>query len=74
LLRNNGAGADKYMKEDKLLYKQESYLIRGACFEVYNQFGGAFKEKVIDRAFQVALKNKELNIETQKRIDIYLKK
>ena len=58
---------------DKLLYKEESYLIRGACFEVYNQFGGAFKESVIDKALQVALIDKQLKIETQKRIDIYFK-
>jgi len=59
--------------EDKLLYKQESFLIRGACFEVYNQFGGAFKENVIDKSLQIALKNKGLSIETQKRITIYFK-
>ena len=58
---------------DSLLYRQESYLIRGACFEVYKQFGGAFKESVIDKALQVALKDKGLKIETQKRIDIYFK-
>ncbi|MCK5211579.1 GxxExxY protein [Candidatus Parcubacteria bacterium] len=61
------------MKEGKLLYEQESYLIRGACFEVWNEFGGAFKEKVIDRAVQIALRSKKLNIETQKRINIYFK-
>ena len=59
--------------EDKLLYKQESFLIRGACFEVYNQFGGAFKENIIDKSLQIALKNKGLSIETQKRIAIYFK-
>ncbi|MFA6048102.1 MAG: GxxExxY protein [Parcubacteria group bacterium] len=61
------------MSEDKLLYRQESYLIRGACFEVWNEFGGAFKEKVVDNSLQVALKSKGLNIETQKRIDIFFK-
>ncbi len=60
-------------KKSKLLYERESYLIRGACFEVYKEFGGAFKEKVIERALQLALKEKALKIETQKRIDIYFK-
>ncbi|MDP3042924.1 MAG: GxxExxY protein [bacterium] len=59
--------------EDNLLYRRESYLIRGACFEVWNEFGGAFKEKVIDNSLRIALKAKELKIETQKRIDIYFK-
>lgn len=59
--------------QDNLLYRQESYLIRGACFEVWNEFGGAFKEKVIDNSLQIALKVKGLKIETQKRINIYFK-
>ncbi len=58
---------------NKLLYEKESYLIRGACFEVWNEFGGAFKESVIDRSLQIALKYKGLTIESQKRIDIYFK-
>ncbi|MDP3043113.1 MAG: GxxExxY protein [bacterium] len=57
--------------EDNLLYRRESYLIRGACFEVWKEFGGAFKENVIDKSLQIALKGKKLKIETQKRIDIY---
>ena len=59
--------------EDKLLYRQESFLIRGACFEVYKEFGGAFKESVVDKALQIALKERKLKIESQKRIDIYFK-
>lgn len=55
------------------MYRRESYLIRGACFEVWNEFGGAFKEKVIDNSLRIALKAKGLKIETQKRIDIYFK-
>ena len=62
---------DNSKTQSKLLYERESYLVRGACFEVWNEFGGAFKERVIDKAVQVAIKDKGLNIETQKRIDIY---
>ena len=53
------------------LYEQESYAIRGACFAVYNTFGGAFKESIVDRALTGALKEKGLEVEDQKRIDIY---
>jgi len=53
------------------LYEKESYKIRGACFEIYKVFGGAFKEKVIDRALTKALEKQGLKIEEQKRIDIY---
>src|SRR3989338_9014864 len=55
---------------EKLLYKDASYLIRGACFDLYKKFGGAFKESIINNALVVELKSKGLSVETQKRIDI----
>lgn len=55
---------------EKLLYEDASYLIRGACFDLYRKFGGAFKESVINKALVVELKSKGLTVETQKRIDI----
>jgi len=58
-------------KVPDFLYEKESYLIRGACFDVYKTFGGAFKEKAIDRALTKALEKRELKVEEQKRIDIY---
>lgn len=61
-------------KVSDFLYEEESYKIRGACFEVYNEFGGAFKECIIDKALTIALEEKGLQIENQKRIDIYYKK
>ena len=60
------------MKKVKdFLYEEESYKIRGACFEVYKAFGGAFKESIIDKALTIALEKKGLSVESQKRIDIY---
>jgi len=53
------------------LYEREGYLIRGACFDVYKTFGGAFKEKIVDRALTKALEKRGLKEEEQKRIDIY---
>ncbi len=58
-------------KVTDFLYEQESYKIRGACFEVYKAFGGVFKETVVDRALTEALTKQELSVENQKRIDIY---
>ena len=58
---------------EKLLYEDVTYQIRGACFEVWTNFGGAFKEKVIDRALTKELESKGLKVESQKRIDIYYK-
>lgn len=58
---------------EKLLYEDITYKVRGACFEVWKNFGGAFKEKIIDRALFKELKNRGLKVESQKRIDIYYK-
>ena len=55
----------------ELLYKDLTYQIRGACFKVYKEFGGAFKEKIIDKALSKELKNRGLKIDDQKKIDIY---
>jgi GxxExxY protein len=57
--------------EDKLLYKDITYEIRGACFEVWKKFGGAFKEKVAERALKVALGKRGLEVVTQSKINIY---
>ena len=54
-----------------LLYEKESYEIRGGCFWVWKEFGSAFKESVVDKALTEELTRRGLNIENQKRIDIY---
>lgn len=56
---------------DDFLYKEETYKIRGACFEVWKKFGGAFKEKVVDNALTIALEKKGLKVQSQIKIDIY---
>ena len=55
----------------ELLYEDESYKIRGACFKVYNTLGGGIQEKVIERALLKELLAKELEVKTQVRIDIF---
>jgi len=58
---------------DDFLYENESYLIRGACFDVWQEFKGMFKESIIDKALTISLEDKGLTVESQKRIDIYFK-
>ncbi len=53
------------------LYEAESYKIGDACREVWQQFGSAFKESIIDRALTVALEKRGLRVDSQKRIDVY---
>lgn len=55
----------------KLLFEQESFVIRGGCFEVYKQLRNRHKEKVYERAPMVYLKKKGLSIEQEKQFPIY---
>ncbi len=55
----------------KLLYEQESYVIRGGCFEVYKQFRNRHKEKVYGRALISYLRKHGLLIEAEKRLPIF---
>jgi len=54
-----------------LLYEEESYKIRGACFNVYNVLGGGIKEKIIERALVQELKSQKINISNQSRIGVF---
>lgn len=58
-------------KGEKILYEGTTYQIRGACFKIWKEFGGAFKERIIDNALEEELKSRGLSSESQKRIDIY---
>ena len=59
------------IRNPDLLYPDESYKIVAACREVYKEFGGAFKESVVDKALTIALEKQGLTVESQKRIDIF---
>ncbi len=63
---------DKNKVKD-FLYEGESYKIRGAIFEVWKSFRGIFKEKVVENALKKELEDRKLNVEFQKRINIYYK-
>lgn len=58
-------------KVQDFLYEDDSYKIRGACFDVWKQFKGMFKESIIDKALTIAMEKRGLKVESQKRIDIF---
>ena len=58
-------------KVNDFLYEDESYKIRGACFDIWKNFSGAFKESVVDKALTISLVKRGLKVNEQKRIDIY---
>ncbi|PIQ74468.1 MAG: GxxExxY protein [Candidatus Portnoybacteria bacterium CG_4_8_14_3_um_filter_44_10] len=55
----------------ELLYEEITYEIRGACFWVYKEFGGSFKESIVDKALTKELRMRGLTVDDQKRINIY---
>ena len=56
-----------------LLYKEISYQIQGAFYEVYKELGNAFKEIAYEKALKHELLSRKLEVENQKRIDIKYK-
>ena len=62
------------MKKVKdFLFEKDTYLIRGACFAVWKELSGAFRESVVDKALRKELRDRGLKVESQKRMDIYYK-
>jgi GxxExxY protein len=55
----------------KLLYRNESYVIQGVAFDIYKQFRNRHKEKIYQNSFYHGLREKGLEVEKEKRIDIY---
>lgn len=55
----------------ELLYKEESYIIQGIAFDIYKKFRNRHKEKVYHNSFYYGLRDKNLAVDKDKRIDIY---
>ena len=54
----------------KLLFEEESYIIRGAMFDIYKHFRNTQKEVVYRNALTQEFKKKELEVEVEKRIPV----
>ena len=61
------------MKEEKLLYADETYAIRGAAFEVYKEMGNAFDENVYQECMEIAMKERGVEFEPQKKLPLKYK-
>src|ERR1700751_2988315 len=60
-------------KKRKLLHEETTRKIIGAAFEVYNQLGYGFLERVYQRALQVELLRRGASAEIEKRIQVKYK-
>lgn len=57
--------------KSKFLFKEESYLIRGACFEVYKVFRNTQKESIYQKSLQEELTIKGLKAIREKQLPVY---
>jgi len=48
--------------DSKIIYKEESYAIIGACFNVYKEMGNGFLEAVYQECLEMELFRKENSI------------
>lgn len=58
---------------ERFLYKDETYAIHGAIFEVYRVLGCGFLEAVYQQALEVELAQRNIPFESQVDIDIEYK-
>ncbi|PJD96537.1 MAG: GxxExxY protein [Parachlamydia sp.] len=57
-----------------MLHQQITEIILGCCFEVMNELGSGFLESVYKNALIVAIKEKGLRIEAEKRFEVIFRK
>ncbi|MCC8361456.1 GxxExxY protein [Salinimicrobium sediminilitoris] len=56
-----------------ILYKDESYALVGALFEVYNNLGSGFSEIVYKDALEYELKNRKIQFTREKEFSVSYK-
>ena len=58
---------------DDFPYKDETYQILGACFEVYNEMGCGFLESVYQECLEAELNSRGIPFEAQRQIRLAFK-
>ena len=61
------------MKTTKLIYPEESYAIRGACFEVYKEKGCGFLESVYQESLEMEFGFQGIDFVPQPRLQLEYK-
>lgn len=57
-------------KNTELIYEEESYKIRGACFKLYKELGSGHKESVYQKGLEILLKKQGFDAQREVRIPI----
>lgn len=57
----------------EIIYREESYAITGACFEVYKEKGSGFVEPVYQECLEIELGLRKILFEPQRRLSLSYK-
>jgi GxxExxY protein len=57
--------------ETKILYKEESYKIIGACMKVHRELGAGFLEAVYEEALKREFLNSEIPFKSQVKLNVF---
>jgi len=58
---------------NEIVYKDESYQIMGACFEVYNEMGSGFLESVYQECLSLEFAEQQIPFASQVELDLRYK-
>jgi GxxExxY protein len=58
---------------DKILFKEESFIIRGAVFEVYREMGSGFLESVYQECLEREFRNRDIPFKSQVELSLFYK-
>ncbi|MFM8981360.1 MAG: GxxExxY protein [Spartobacteria bacterium] len=61
------------IQNQDMLFKEESYEIVGACFEVHNQLGSGFTEPSYPEALEIELSSRGIPFKSQVELPIFYK-
>jgi GxxExxY protein len=64
---------EKHEKDKKLLFKDESYKIMGACFEVYKDNGNGFLEAVYQECLKIEFRKQKIPFIEKPPLELYYK-
>ena len=67
----NAESSGTKRRTTQLLYPQESFLIRGACFRIYKKFRNTQKEVIYQKSLEAELLNNRLSVIREKQLPIY---
>src|SRR5690349_5419391 len=62
------------MAKDELLHEALTQSIIAAFYEVYNQLGYGFLEKVYSRAMEIELRHRGHDVRREVKVDMYLRR